>query len=147
MIKANQYTKNPQTPFERLLDKSDKTPGVGPHGECWQWNASVNSKGYGRFNNGIKTTGAHRAAYELHNNVSAKGFQVLHHCDNPGCVNTNHLFLGTNSDNMNDKMAKGRHHSKRITHCPHGHEYTDVNTYLYRGRRNCRTCIKIKRNN
>ncbi|MDG1950134.1 MAG: HNH endonuclease [bacterium] len=51
---------------------------------------------------------AHRAAWELESGPIPDGLHCCHHCDNPPCVNVNHLFLGTDADNMADKEAKGR---------------------------------------
>ena len=80
---------------------------VGEPDECWEWTACKYSSGYGAFGiSGMRR--AHRVAYELDVNDIPDGMCVLHHCDNPGCVNPAHLFLGTQSDNMKDKTGKGR---------------------------------------
>lgn len=77
--------------------------------KCWEWSGSKNSKGYGRFHDHRgKWTGAHRVSYEIHKGMIPKGMHVLHHCDNPSCVNPDHLFIGNNQDNMDDKLLKGR---------------------------------------
>ena len=75
---------------------------------CFNWIAATMIKGYGVININKKTTLAHRFAYEYYvgpiNNL-----HVLHLCDNRKCVNYNHLFLGTNQDNVDDKVNKNRH--------------------------------------
>jgi len=74
---------------------------------CWKWTGALMGIGYGYFRVGDKLHGAHRVAYELY--VGPIGIMhVLHKCDNPACVNPEHLFLGTNSDNVNDMTTKGR---------------------------------------
>lgn len=72
---------------------------------CWQWIASVDKNGYGWF--GSKK--AHRISYEIYRGIIPKGMLVCHSCDNPSCVNPEHLWIGTNLDNMRDRNQKGRH--------------------------------------
>ena len=75
--------------------------------ECWEWTAGQNSDGYGNFNFPNKTKSAHRVAWILTYGPIPMGICVLHSCDNPSCCNPEHLFLGTNQDNMNDLAEKG----------------------------------------
>ena len=87
----------------------------GANEECWPWKASRHKTGYGKFGRGGKRAGwveAHRAAYQLTYGEIPDGLQVCHRCDNKPCCNPAHLFLGTAVDNINDKVAKGRHRWK-----------------------------------
>lgn len=73
------------------------------------WTAGVfQGKGYGQFNVGGHPVGAHRISWEIHHGAIPTGVFVLHRCDVPGCVNPEHLFLGTHQDNMTDKVRKNR---------------------------------------
>src|ERR1019366_3384667 len=77
---------------------------------CWLWTASVDSGGYGVFDTGRRS---HRYSWELHHGPipPSDGLIVTcvcHHCDNPRCVRPDHLFLGTQGDNMRDMAEKGR---------------------------------------
>lgn len=81
---------------------------------CWEWQGCRNSDGYGSFRFGGKAMLAHRFSYEHHTAEIPKGMHILHHCDNPCCVNPDHLFVGTHSDNMKDMYAKGRHKKVRL---------------------------------
>jgi len=112
---------------------------------CKEWPRYRDRKGYGikRFGKRGKQR-VHRLAWEETHGPIPEGMHVLHHCDNPPCYEVEHLFLGTNTDNMRDKAAKGRHHNQQKTHCPHGHEYTIQNTRIYKGRRFCRTCDLLR---
>lgn len=75
--------------------------------DCWLWTGKRMWQGYGMVWDG-RTRRAHRVAYELENGRIPAGMLVLHSCDNPPCVKPAHLFLGTQQDNMDDKVAKGR---------------------------------------
>lgn len=80
--------------------------------KCWDWRGSFRRK-YGRFNVTVskgkdKDFSSHRIAYYISNGIDPADKIVMHKCDNPKCVNPNHLSLGTNKDNTNDMMNKGR---------------------------------------
>ena len=77
--------------------------------DCWNWLASVNKGGYGRFGFNGKQQKAHRVSWMLHNGDIPEGMHVLHICiANRRCVNPDHLYLGTDQDNMDDKVNQGR---------------------------------------
>lgn len=76
---------------------------------CWRWDASVvQGKGYGQFKLDGKMLHAHRLAYELIHGPIPGAMHVCHRCDNPSCVNPDHLFVGSAMDNVRDCMEKGR---------------------------------------
>lgn len=81
---------------------------------CWLWHAGKYATGYGTIRIGSKKNGtarsalAHRVSYELHKGPIEGGMHVLHTCDVRACVNPDHLFLGTNNDNIQDSMRKNR---------------------------------------
>lgn len=99
-------TRKRQDVAERFWSKVDKTPGPDA---CWAWNGTHNTDGYGRFSiESDKSTNAHRFAYELTYGPIPKDKLACHVCDNPGCCNPSHIFIGTPTDNMRDKVRKGR---------------------------------------
>jgi hypothetical protein len=75
--------------------------------DCWEWQANL-GKGYGMFWFSKTAIVAHRVAWIMLRGDIPKGMNVLHKCDNRKCVNPNHLFIGTQSDNVNDMLQKGR---------------------------------------
>lgn len=79
-----------------------------PNSGCWLWIGSLSTSGYGRMTIGQRQIQAHRFSFEAHNGNIPDGLEVLHKCDNPMCVNPDHLRAGTHKDNMRDMYAKGR---------------------------------------
>lgn len=80
----------------------------GNPADCWEWQGPVNRDGYGLVRHRLANQLAHRISYELHRGEILDGMLVCHTCDNPICVNPNHLFLGTYKDNARDMTQKGR---------------------------------------
>jgi hypothetical protein len=88
---------------------------VGPG--CWNWRGFLDGKGYGRVTmrragGGKISEGAHRIAWALENGPIPEGGHVLHNCNNPACVNSAHLRIGSHADNMNDLRLSGRRKGK-----------------------------------
>lgn len=127
---------------------------VGNPNECWEWKAGCGrSGGYGTFWLNRKGHNAGRVSYCITHNVDIDSLtrfdHVCHTCDNPPCVNPNHLFMGDPKINARDRNNKGRQgviysiHNKNIfkTHCIHGHKFDLVNTGIRtNGNRYCIAC-------
>jgi len=108
---------------------------------CVEWTGWT-GRGYGLIRICGKCYRVHRLAWQEKHGPIPAGLFVCHRCDNPSCFNVRHLFLGTQSDNMSDAAAKGRHWKQRGTHCVNGHPFSGSNVRLDRqGRRVCRTCV------
>lgn len=80
---------------------------------CWEW-IGTKRRGYGRTTTGSRTDGtrksisAHRLSYQLFKGDIPPGYEICHKCDNPSCINPDHLFAGTRQDNVDDREKKGR---------------------------------------
>lgn len=114
---------------------------------CFEFQGGRNGKGYSQVSVKNKRWMLHRFIYAMTKGAIPDGHQVLHDCDNPPCCNPAHLRTGTMADNAVDSVDKVRHFHASQTHCKHGHEFTDENTYIAKVpgrpgmvRRQCKEC-------
>lgn len=99
---------NPAEMRQRLASKVTVTASG-----CHEWGGFIDPKGYGTLSYRNANVRAHRLAYAAHLGPVPDNMQVCHRCDNRRCINPDHLFLGTNRDNINDMVAKGRSRGRR----------------------------------
>lgn len=102
--------KKDQPPHLRFWENVQKTDG----NRCWPWLGVTDHHGYGRIAFRTQNIKAHRVSYEMHHGPIADGDVICHVCDNPNCVNPNHLFSGSQSENMQDASRKGRLNIKSL---------------------------------
>lgn len=126
----------------RFLKYVSPEPNTG----CWLWQGYTNRAGYGAFQIRSKiSVFAHRASWEIFKSKIPKRLYVCHKCDTPSCVNPDHLFLGSNSDNQKDSVIKKRHHESRKILCKRSHPLIGSNLKINpNGSRQCRKCCVIR---
>ena len=102
-------------------------------------------KGYGQLSLHNKKIAAHRASYGIYVGEIPPKALVLHKCDNPACVNPEHLFLGDHAANARDAVSKKRLYEQKKTHCPYGHLLIEGNLVLSKLRIGWRSCLLCQR--
>jgi len=128
----------------KILSILEEKTSINSETGCWEWQGIIHESGYGRVMidqvqyyvhvlSGMVFHG-YRSEYEY--------LKVLHKCQTKNCWHRDHLYVGTQADNMQDK-------SRNITHCPQGHEYNEENTrYSKRAdggmQRQCKECVKAR---
>lgn len=125
-------------PIERIESRIERIPIAG----CWIFMGSgTDSYGNLRMHGAMGYMSAHRFSYLAYRGPIPEGLCVLHRCDVRRCVNPEHLFLGTQKENLQDMSRKGRapNPMKSKTHCPQGHEYSGV---AKSGQRICAICMR-----
>lgn len=95
---------------KKIVDRFWRNVRILGENDCWEWKASTYKKSrYGRFSIKRKNLLTHRVSWVIANSEEIPfGLMVLHKCDNPPCCNPKHLFLGTQTENMQDMASKGR---------------------------------------
>lgn len=110
---------------------------------CWLWEGATTVQGYGVMWDGEKNSTAHRIALLAFNGPFNEKFTVDHLCRVRGCVNPDHLEAVPHATNL---LRGNTFNAAQVgrTHCPRGHEYTDINTNRWGGMRRCRSCDREK---
>ena len=112
-MKPNYSARKQGKPTMPLKCRLYSKVAINEHSGCWEWTGSTRN-GYGRIIVGSRTDGtrrnesAHRVSYALNYGEIPEGYEICHKCDNPLCINPEHLFLGTRADNIADRERKGR---------------------------------------
>lgn len=113
---------------------------------CWIWQSWVGKVGYGGIGVDGKQWLAHRWSYTKLVGSIPDGMQLDHLCGNRLCVNPDHLEPKSAEDHIRRHQDDGHldsgRHQREKRECPHGHAYDDKNTAIYKGKRNCRICIR-----
>ncbi len=100
-------------PRDGLAARFWKRVERGTTNDCWEWTGARCRQGYGTLRSQGRTLSTHRVSWELQRGPVPRGKWGLHRCDYPPCVNPQHLFLGTRTDNVRDMVAKGRNRPAR----------------------------------
>jgi len=130
--------KTKECTLKRFMDKIFKRSDG-----CWTWLGCNKRDLYGSFTVDKKAWLAHRWIYEYYNGPLGN-LLCLHTCNNASCVNPDHLYAGTQINNMQDRIEAGNNPQTNKTHCPLGHKYDLFNIRITKKGRDCRTCQIIR---
>lgn len=124
------HSKPPESRFWAKVNKNGTIPQHCPElGPCWIYAGCTDKNGYGIFElHAKKAIKAHRYAYSLAHGEIPHGKDILHHCDNPPCVNDRHLYVGTQADNSRDMVLRGRESHAGPTHPSRGESHRRATT-------------------
>jgi hypothetical protein len=126
--------------LKRLVDNSRRTSKG-----CLEWTGWRVATGYGMTAFRGRSRPTHRLMYLVTKGPIPPGMQVLHKCDNPPCLNPQHLEIGTGQENMRQSVQRGRHYEAVKTHCDQGHELSGDQVHVEKnGRRHCKVCSRIR---
>ena len=116
---------------------------------CWEWQGFKGRYGHGQIRVKKIAILTHRLSWKIHKGAILDDLLICHHCDNPPCVNPEHLFSGTVDDNKKDMDNKGRGKNQNSgkVFCHRGHKFDLLNTYISRGERQCIACRIINKQN
>lgn len=119
--------------FGQTLEEffEEKLIGAPDSKSCWLTNFSLDKDGYVQLSFNKKKLKGHRISYQLYKGDIGKGLKVLHSCDNPGCVNPKHLFLGTSKDNTQDMIRKNRNRKSYFKRSPASQELIEKIKLMY----------------
>jgi hypothetical protein len=113
-------------------------------GKCWNWAGYLDKDGYGNFHIHRHPFRSHRLSLEWATGVKSNAL-VLHSCDNPRCVNPEHLRYGTQKENISQSVGRNRFGRKDIPFCKRGHPFVKGSYYIYGGSRFCKKCYLARK--
>lgn len=157
---GNRPVVKPDWRTRTLKERFDAMWMPEPFSGCWLWTRAWTLHGYGRLSYKLKPVTAHRLSWLItHGEMPPDNLLVCHKCDTKCCVNPDHLFLGTWSDNLRDAIQKGIHKYEKtfVSHwpqrhllnkslktgtCKHGHPWEQF-LYIHDGQRFCQECARL----